>query len=79
MVPPISTNFEVYGYCTPNCTNAIIPQSGVEIVGVLLHGHIPATKLRLQHFRNGTKLEVILTNNNYERLNFSTDQDSNQA
>lgn len=66
IVPPVSTNFEVYGYCSPNCTSAMLPESGVEILAVSLHAHLSGMKVRLQHFRNGTKLDVIVKDDNFD-------------
>lgn len=66
IVPPISTDFDVYGYCTPNCTETMLPESGVEIVGVLLHGHISVKKITLQHLRKGNQLDVVLKDDNYD-------------
>ena len=54
------------GYCLSECTQLGFPETGVKIVGVLLHAHIYAFKLKLRHIRNGTELAPILANEAFD-------------
>lgn len=39
-IPPQASNFLLAGQCSPECTKTIVPPTGVNIVGTMLHAHM---------------------------------------
>ncbi|ODM90114.1 hypothetical protein Ocin01_16568 [Orchesella cincta] len=65
-MPPLTTEFDVAGHCSPICTTRMFPPEGVEVVGIRLHAHLSSRRLRVKHFRFGTELPFIQNDNNYD-------------
>ncbi|XP_056009644.1 uncharacterized protein LOC130051597 [Ostrea edulis] len=68
IVPPFEKEFVSSGFCTAECLNKgldFLP-GGVNIVAVLQHGHLLARKIRTRIVRNGTELEPLAIDNNYD-------------
>eukprot|EP00483_Globobulimina_turgida_P008958 UN08976 len=55
-----------YGYCHHECTEIGLPEGGVHVFGVFLHGHPIATALNLKHVRNGKELAPIESDWSYD-------------
>ncbi|XP_078324969.1 DBH-like monooxygenase protein 2 isoform X2 [Crassostrea virginica] len=68
IIPPFDKEFESSGFCTAECLNkglAAFPD-GVNIIAVLLHGHLLTRKIRTRLIRNGTELEPLAVDDNYD-------------
>ncbi|ODM91325.1 DBH-like monooxygenase protein 1 [Orchesella cincta] len=65
LLPPGSQNHQIYGHCSPFCTEKMFPPGGIKIVGALLHSHNAGRRLRIQHFRNGRELPWISNDDNF--------------
>ncbi|ODM89886.1 hypothetical protein Ocin01_16794 [Orchesella cincta] len=66
VIPPKQDNFVVNGLCGTECTEKMIPPSGIKVVNTLLHMHLAGKRIRLRHFRNGVELPVIAEDNYYD-------------
>lgn len=65
-IPPGMKNFELTGDCTSQCTSAMIPPGGINVISALLHTHLLGRKLSTQIIRNGTELEPLLKIDHYD-------------
>nr|CAB3263918.1 DBH-like monooxygenase protein 1 homolog [Phallusia mammillata] len=69
LIPPNTETFEDYSECGPRCLTDAIGAANVTSVNafaVLLHSHLLGRSLELKHVRNGTELEPIASDNNYD-------------
>lgn len=66
LVPPKQKAYATAGYCTPNCTNAMFPEDGINIVSVVLHSHLAGRRLSLKHIRKGKELPRIVQDNHFD-------------
>ena len=55
-----------YGYCSADCTEAGLPEDGVNVVGVVLHTHEVGAAIRFRHIRNGVELKPIHQDLSYD-------------
>ncbi|CAL8141906.1 unnamed protein product [Orchesella dallaii] len=66
-VPPQSSDFQIAGHCSPECSRNMLSEVGsVDIIGVTLHAHISSRKLRLHHFRGNREMPWIMNDDNYD-------------
>ncbi|CAL1540453.1 unnamed protein product [Lymnaea stagnalis] len=65
-IPPYEQSFLASGYCTPECINQNLGDQEIKVIGVLLHSHLLARKMRTRHIRNGVELAPILEDNTYD-------------
>ncbi|XP_056009441.1 uncharacterized protein LOC125680065 [Ostrea edulis] len=68
IVPPFEEDFHSSGFCTQECLSKGLDSfpTGVDIIAVLEHGHLLARKIRTRIIRNGTELEPLAVDNNYD-------------
>jgi hypothetical protein len=66
IIPPKAEEYVITGHCSSVCTNDAVPKEGTNIFNVLLHSHKAGRKLRLRHFRNGTELPWISSDDNFD-------------
>ncbi|GAU95210.1 hypothetical protein RvY_06866 [Ramazzottius varieornatus] len=66
MIPPKVEDFVIYARCTQNCTVAILPDTGVKIINVLLHTHLLGRKLYLRQIRKNKELAPIAKDEFYD-------------
>jgi len=59
LIPPKSKNFQIVGHCSSECTNKVIPDSGISIFNVLMHTHLA-----------GKQFNVIIFSITYQDYNF---------
>merc|ERR1719361_3303832 len=59
------------GYCARDCTEQGIPEEGVTAFASVLHAHYVGSALYLRHVRNGTELEPLDWNDDYD-FNYQT-------
>lgn len=51
---------------TKNDFLQLFPEEGIKIVSASLHSHIAGRKIKLRHIRNGTELDRIVEDDNYD-------------
>ncbi|RLU27277.1 hypothetical protein DMN91_001078 [Ooceraea biroi] len=66
LVPPRQKEYATAGYCTPHCTNTMFPESGINIVSVVLHSHLAGRRLSLKHIRQGKELPRIVEDKHFD-------------
>ncbi|CAG7732760.1 unnamed protein product [Allacma fusca] len=66
MIPPNTDPFVVNGHCSSQCTNSQFPELRINVFNVLLHSHLCGRKIKLRHYRNGTELPWISTDDHYD-------------
>lgn len=66
LIPPKQKEYATAGYCTPHCTHTMFPESGVNIVSVVLHSHLAGRRLSLKHIRQGKELPRIVEDNHFD-------------
>lgn len=68
IVPPFEKEFLSSGFCTSECLDRGFGnnKNGVNIIAILEHGHLLARKIRTRIIRNGTELEPLVVDNNYD-------------
>ncbi|CAG2101817.1 unnamed protein product [Medioppia subpectinata] len=74
-IPPKQESVTIAGHCHPTCFRSKIPDDGLHVIASLPHGHKHVRKILVRHFRNGTELEPIAEENNYD-FNFQDFQRS---
>ncbi|CAL8068438.1 unnamed protein product [Orchesella dallaii] len=65
ILPPGSQDHQIYGHCSPECTEKMLPDEGIKIIAAILHSHNAGRRLRIQHFRNNRELPWILNDDNF--------------
>lgn len=65
-IPPYQTEYKTAGYCSIDCTKEVIPKEGINVVSVMLHSHLAATKLKLRHIRAMKELTPLAEDNRYD-------------
>ncbi|XP_064084732.1 DBH-like monooxygenase protein 1 [Macrobrachium nipponense] len=65
-VPPRTPHWLVSGHCASECTAQAIPEEGIHVFMVFLHGHYLARAIRLRHFRGGRELRPIATDASFD-------------
>ena len=43
-----------------------MPESGIDVFAYVVHGHALTREIHVQHYRDGTELQPIATENNYD-------------
>ncbi|KAJ0174720.1 hypothetical protein K1T71_009828 [Dendrolimus kikuchii] len=66
VIPPKQRQYRTVGICSPECTDATMPEEGINIVSVLLHAHGTAKKISLKHIRGNQELPRISEENSYD-------------
>ncbi|KAH9627764.1 hypothetical protein HF086_011142, partial [Spodoptera exigua] len=66
VIPPKQKQYRTVGICSTECTQATLPEEGVNIVSVLLHAHGTARKISLKHIRGNQELPRISEENSYD-------------
>ncbi|XP_054153222.1 DBH-like monooxygenase protein 1 homolog [Oppia nitens] len=66
LIPPKQESVTVAGHCHPNCYRQQIPATGLHVIASLPHGHKHMRRIIVRHFRNGTELQPIAEENNYD-------------
>lgn len=66
LIPPKQRQYRTVGICSSECTNSTLPDTGINIVSVLLHAHGTARKISLKHVRGQQELSVISEENSYD-------------
>ncbi|XP_011160800.2 MOXD1 homolog 1 [Solenopsis invicta] len=66
LVPPQQKEYATAGYCTPHCTNTMLPDDGINIISVVLHSHLAGRRLTLKHVRRGKELPRIVQDNHFD-------------
>nr|XP_053627758.1 DBH-like monooxygenase protein 1 homolog [Cherax quadricarinatus] len=64
-VPPKTPNWLVSGHCSSACTAAGLPEDGINVFTVFLHGHYLARAIRLRHFRDDVELPPLAVDSHY--------------
>lgn len=68
-IPPGETHYVSPGTCRQTCLEEGFKQSnnsGVKVFAALQHAHLLGREIRTRHFRNGTELDPILDDRNYD-------------
>lgn len=50
IVPPATQNHRIFGHCSPQCTQRMLPVTGINVFAGILHSHTAGRRLRLRHF-----------------------------
>ncbi|XP_063985800.1 MOXD1 homolog 1 [Diachasmimorpha longicaudata] len=66
LIPPHQKEYATAGYCSPDCTNKLFPEDGVNVISVVLHSHLAGRRLSLKHIRNGEELPPIAHENRFD-------------
>ncbi|XP_066533801.1 DBH-like monooxygenase protein 2 homolog [Hoplias malabaricus] len=75
-MPPNAKDFLTYGLCDTSLIQKVIPEPAqdLEVFSVSLHTHLAGRKVRVGHFRNGTQIDFLSKDENY---NFEFQQITN--
>lgn len=65
-IPPKQSAYKSVGRCSSQCTQASIPEQGVNIVYGMLHTHLAGTKVTFRHIRQGVESKPILQDDYYD-------------
>ncbi|XP_063244204.1 MOXD1 homolog 1-like [Bacillus rossius redtenbacheri] len=66
VVPPRQPEYRTAGYCNSQCTQRMLPQTGVRLVSVLLHSHLAGRRMRVRHLRDGQEVGVVAQDGHYD-------------
>jgi len=66
IIPPGNPGFMSSGYCREECIEQTLGANEIHVFSSMLHSHLLGSKMRTRHFRNGTELEHIAQDNNYD-------------
>ncbi|XP_073252711.1 DBH-like monooxygenase protein 1 [Porites lutea] len=71
VIPPRQKDWEIKGFCSPDCTQkglkeSKLPQGGINVFSALLHTHLAGRKAFLRHVRGGVELPEIIRDDNYD-------------
>lgn len=65
-IPPRAHAFSIYGHCSTQCTNDLLPQNGHNVIAVMFQMQSKGNIVRLRHFRGTTELPWIMNDDNYD-------------
>lgn len=67
LLPPTTVDERIFHHCVGECTQRMLPRSGIKIFATLLHSHTSGRRLRLRHFSADRQQELpwILYDDNY--------------
>ena len=65
-IPPGLSYAHNQAFTDPNCTKAVIPESGINIFANVLHQHTLGVASTLRRVRDGVETEPVDSNWNYE-------------
>lgn len=65
LIPPKQRTVVSEGHCVAECTQSVLPLSGIHVFGTILHTHLLGRKVRLRHLRKNREFEPIVEDNNY--------------
>ncbi|XP_057320432.1 MOXD1 homolog 1-like [Microplitis mediator] len=66
LIPPKQKEYATAGYCDTHCTDALLPEDGVNVVSVVLHSHLAGRRMSLKHVREGKELPHIVRENHFD-------------
>ncbi|KAF0292060.1 DBH-like monooxygenase protein 1 [Amphibalanus amphitrite] len=66
IIPPGISDFVSGGVCAQDCTEKYLPEEGVQIHSVMLHGHLAARAIRVRHVRKGRELPPLIVDRFYD-------------
>ncbi|GAU95213.1 hypothetical protein RvY_06869 [Ramazzottius varieornatus] len=66
MIPPQVADFATYGRCSANCTSAILPPTGINVIKVFLHTHMLGERIYLRQIRKGKELPPLAKDETYD-------------
>ncbi|XP_061164656.1 uncharacterized protein LOC133173681 [Saccostrea echinata] len=68
IIPPFEKEFLSSGFCSQECLKKGLDSfsDGVNVFAILEHGHLLARKIKTRIIRNGTELEPLAMDNNYD-------------
>ncbi|XP_075940786.1 DBH-like monooxygenase protein 2 homolog [Anarhichas minor] len=65
-IPPKATQFHTYGVCNTSLFSPLMnPVPDLHVFAGMLHTHLAGRKVRVGHYRNGTQIDFLLVNENY--------------
>ncbi|XP_067826121.1 dopamine beta-hydroxylase-like [Heptranchias perlo] len=64
-IPPREASFVLTGYCTSDCTERTLPQSGIQIFASQLHTHLVGTKVQTVLVRDGVEVDIVNADRHY--------------
>uniref|UniRef100_UPI00398ED939 dopamine beta-hydroxylase n=1 Tax=Pristiophorus japonicus TaxID=55135 RepID=UPI00398ED939 len=64
-IPPREASFVLRGYCTAECTERTLPQSGIHIFASQLHTHLSGTKVKTVLIQDGVEVDIVNTDGHY--------------
>ncbi|KAG4070170.1 hypothetical protein HA402_003860 [Bradysia odoriphaga] len=65
IVPPRTDNFINVGHCSSECTQALIPEEGINLINVMFHAHKAGKRMKTRIIRNGVELPWLAVDNHY--------------
>ncbi|GAU95204.1 hypothetical protein RvY_06862 [Ramazzottius varieornatus] len=66
MIPPQMQDFVTYSRCSKDCTGAILPPTGINVIKVFLHTHTIGQRIYLRHIRGGKELPPLAKDETYD-------------
>ncbi|CAL4125626.1 unnamed protein product [Meganyctiphanes norvegica] len=66
LIPPKQRTVVSEGHCVGECTQSVLPLSGIHVFGTILHTHLLGRKVGLRHLRKDIEFEPIVEDNNYD-------------
>ncbi|XP_078407409.1 dopamine beta-hydroxylase [Cetorhinus maximus] len=64
-IPPGEASFVLSGYCTEECTEQSLPQSGIHIFASQLHTHLAGTKVKTVLVQGGVEVATVNADGHY--------------
>uniref|UniRef100_A0A674APS7 Monooxygenase, DBH-like 1, like n=1 Tax=Salmo trutta TaxID=8032 RepID=A0A674APS7_SALTR len=66
-IPPTASAFRSYGLCNTSHFSDILPDPvpDLSVISILLHTHLAGRKVRVGLFRNGTQIDFLAVDENY--------------
>ncbi|XP_076612797.1 DBH-like monooxygenase protein 2 homolog [Chaetodon auriga] len=66
-IPPKASQFHTYGVCNTSMISQFVnPLPDLQVFAVLLHTHLAGRKVRVGHYRNGTQIDFLSLDENYD-------------
>ncbi|XP_014007804.1 DBH-like monooxygenase protein 2 homolog isoform X2 [Salmo salar] len=66
-IPPTASAFRSYGLCKTSHFSDILPEPvpDLSVISITLHTHLAGRKVRVGLFRNGTQIDFLAVDENY--------------
>lgn len=66
LIPPNTPNERLVGHCGSTCTDAMLPDEGIDLFMMFMHTHLSGRRVQVRHIRGNVELPWLNSDSNYD-------------